>query len=246
MAFVRQTMQKNCLWQPPEVHHFPGMRNISIETSTHGRVLIKDAGVSPSDVRFLVGFHGYAQNAEDMLAELDHLSNRNAWTLVSVQALHRFYLRGDERIVASWMTRQDRELAIADNIVYIDRVVRSLVAEAPQAPVVFVGFSQGVAMAYRAGVLGAHRPRGVIAIGGDIPPDVKTSPSNKFPPILVTAGESDRFYPQAKVEADEAFLRSAGVQFDVFRYQGGHEWTDPLRERIDQALDQIIRDRPTL
>ena len=222
------------------------MRNISIETSTHGRVLIKDAGVSPSDARFLVGFHGYAQNAEDMLTELDHLSNRNAWTLVSVQALHRFYLRGDERIVASWMTRQDRELAIADNIVYIDRVVRSLVAEAPQAPVVFVGFSQGVAMAYRAGVLGAHRPRGVIAIGGDIPPDVKTSPSNKFPPILVTAGESDRFYPQAKVEADEAFLRSAGVQFDVFRYQGGHEWTDPLRERIDQALDQIIRDRPTL
>ena len=181
-----------------------------------------------------------------MLAELDHLSNRNAWTLVSVQALHRFYLRGDEKIVASWMTRQDRELAIADNIVYIDRVVRSLVAEAPQAPVVFVGFSQGVAMAYRAGVLGAHRPRGVIAIGGDIPPDVKTSPSNKFPPILVTAGESDRFYPQAKVEADEAFLRSAGVQFDVFRYQGGHEWTDPLRERIDQTLDQIIRDRPTL
>jgi len=222
------------------------MRNISIETSTHGRVLIKDAGVSPSDARFLVGFHGYAQNAEDMLAELDHLSNRNAWTLVSVQALHRFYLRGDEKIVASWMTRQDRELAIADNIVYIDRVVRSLVAEAPQAPVVFVGFSQGVAMAYRAGVLGAHRPRGVIAIGGDIPPDVKTSPSNKFPPILVTAGESDRFYPQAKVEADEAFLRSAGVQFDVFRYQGGHEWTDPLRERIDQTLDQIIRDRPTL
>jgi hypothetical protein len=107
-------------------------------------VLINDAAVPPSDVRFLVGFHGYAQNAEEMLTELDRLPNCDAWTRVSVQALHRFYLRGDEKIVASWMTRQDRELAIADNVDYVDRVVRSLLADAPQAPVVFVGFSQGV------------------------------------------------------------------------------------------------------
>jgi predicted esterase len=238
-------MQKNCWWRPPDIHHFPNMRTISIETSTHGRVLIKDAGVSPTNVRFLVGFHGYAQDAEDMLAELDRLPGSDAWTRVSIQALHRFYSRGNERVVASWMTRQDRELAIADNIVYVDRVVRSLVADAPQAPVVFVGFSQGVAMAYRAGVLGAYRARGVIAIGGDIPPDVKTSSSDKFPSVLVAAGESDRFYPPAKVEADEAFMGSVGVQFDVFRYQGGHEWTDALRDRIHQALDQIVRGRPT-
>jgi len=222
------------------------MRTISIETSTHGRVLIKDAGVPRSDVRFLVAFHGYAQSAEDMLAELDRLPGSDSWTRVSVQALHRFYLRGDEKVVASWMTRQDRELAIADNIVYVDRVVRSLLADAPHAPVVFVGFSQGVAMAYRAGVLGACPARGVIAIGGDLPPDVKTSPSNKFPPVLIAAGESDRFYSPEKLEADKVFLSSAGVQFDVFRYQGGHEWTDALRDRIDQALDQIIRGCPTL
>jgi predicted esterase len=220
------------------------MRTISTETPTHGRVLIKDAGVSPSDVRFLVGFHGYAQSAEDMLSELDRLPGSDLWTRVSIQALHRFYSRGDEKVVASWMTRQDREIAIADNIAYIDRVVRSLLTEAPQAPVVFVGFSQGVAMAYRAGVLGTCRARGVIAVGGDIPPDVKTSPSDKFPPVLVAAGESDRFYPPAKVEADEAFLDSAGVEFDVFRYRGGHEWTDALRDRVHQALDQIIRGRP--
>jgi predicted component of type VI protein secretion system len=116
------------------------MRTISTETPTHGRVLIKDAGVSPSDVRFLVGFHGYAQSAEDMLSELDRLPGSDLWTRVSIQALHRFYSRGDEKVVASWMTRQDREIAIADNIAYIDRVVRSLLTEAPQAPVVFFGF----------------------------------------------------------------------------------------------------------
>ena len=217
------------------------MRTISIDTPTHGRVLIKDAAASDSVPRLLVGFHGYAQNAEDMLAELDRIPGSDAWTLVSIQALHRFYSRGNERVVASWMTRQDRELAIADNIVYVDRVVRSLLADAPQAPVVFVGFSQGVAMAYRAGVLGAHRAHGVIAIGGDIPPEVKISPANRFPAILLAAGESDPLYTPAKLNADEAFLASIGVRHDTYWYPGGHEWTEKLRDRIQRALDPILR-----
>jgi len=79
--------------------------------------------------------------------------------LVSVQALHRFYSRGHEKVVASWMTRQDREQAIADNLGYVNRVINALLADAPEVPVIFVGFSQGVAMAYRAAVLGAHRAR---------------------------------------------------------------------------------------
>jgi predicted esterase len=214
------------------------MRAISIETPTHGRALIKDAAVSSSASRLLVGFHGYAQNAEDMLAELELLPGSDQWTLVAVQALHRFYSRGDERVVASWMTRQDRELAITDNIAYVDRVVSTLLAGAPQTPVVFVGFSQGAAMAYRAAVLGVHRARRMIAIGGDVPPEVKTAPADRFPAILIAAGDSDGFYTPAKVDADEALLSSIGVRTDVFRYRGGHEWTDELRDRIHRVLGQ--------
>jgi predicted esterase len=222
------------------------MRTISFETPTHGRVLIKEAGAANTDRRLLVGFHGYAQNAEDMLAELDRIPGGDAWTRVSIQALHQFYSRGNERVVASWMTRQDRDLAIADNIRYVDSVVRSLLVDAPQTPVVFVGFSQGVAMAYRAGILGAHRARGVIAVGGDIPPEVKNEPADRFPVILVAAGETDTFYTPAKLDADEAFLVSIGVPHEVFRYHGGHEWTDPLRDRIHRALEPIIRGSVTI
>lgn len=221
------------------------MRVISIETQTHGRALIKDAVVSSSAFRLLIGFHGYAQTAEDMLAELERLPGSEHWTLVSVQALHRFYARGNERVVASWMTRQDRELAIADNIAYIDRLVLTLLADGPQAPVVFVGFSQGAAMAYRAGILGARHAAGVIVIGGDIPPEVKTASADRFPAILVAAGQSDPIYTPARVDDDEGFLGSIGVPYDVFRYRGGHEWTDELRDRIHRALDQIIRGSPT-
>ena len=76
------------------------MRAISIPTSTHGRVLIRDAA-DASHRRLLVGFHGYAQSAEDMLSELEQIPGGEQWTLVSVQALHRFYARRMEKIVAS-------------------------------------------------------------------------------------------------------------------------------------------------
>ena len=53
------------------------------------------------------------------------------------------------------MTRQDREAAIADNIDYVDRVVAATRTAAE--PLVFAGFSQGVAMAFRAAVRGKRR-----------------------------------------------------------------------------------------
>ena len=46
------------------------------------------------------------------------------WRLVAIQGLHRFYQRRDNQVVASWMTRQDRELAIADNLAYVAGVMR--------------------------------------------------------------------------------------------------------------------------
>jgi len=211
------------------------MRTISISTPTHGRVLIKD-GVGAAHRRVLVGFHGYAQSADDMLAELELIPGSEQWTLVSIQALHRFYARRMEKVVASWMTRQDRDDAIVDNVAYVDRALDTALQGIGSAPMVFVGFSQGVAMAYRAAVLGRHRPQSIIAIGGDVPPEVKTAASEKFPPVLIAAGMQDELYTASHLETDSAFLRAHGVAVDMFRYSGGHEWTVDLRRRIQDVL----------
>src|SRR5436189_3562429 len=145
------------------------MRVISVETPTHGRALIKDAAAAASRTRLLVGFHGYAQRAEDMLSQFELIPGSERWTLVAIQALHRFYSRGQENVVASWMTREDRELAIEDNLTYVNRVLGAVLDDARETRMVFIGFSQGVGMAYRAALLGLHRPRFVIAVGGDVP-----------------------------------------------------------------------------
>jgi len=213
------------------------MRTISIETLTHGRAVIKDATEISSPMRLLVGFHGYGQSAEDMLEELDRIAGSQKWTMVSVQGLHRFYSRSQDKVVASWMTRQDREHAIADNIAYVDRTIAALAGNAADVVIVFIGFSQGVAMAYRAAVAGARRPRAIVAIGGDVPPDVKAFPAERFPEVLVAGGENDEWYTAQKLAMDESALRTIGARAEVFRYRGGHEFTPELRQRIQLFLN---------
>src|SRR5438876_6577761 len=90
---------------------------------------------------------------------------------MSIQALHQFYRRSTNEVVASWMTRQNRELAIADNIAYVQSVVNTLSQNSPAA-LVLTGFSQGVAMAFRAAAGLNQSVTAVIACGGDIPPEL--------------------------------------------------------------------------
>src|SRR5690349_1027145 len=112
----------------------------SIAVTTHGRYLVRPPkGDAPARVA-VIGFHGYGQRAEHLLDELAALPGADAWLLVSVQGLHRFYVRGNAEIVAHWMTREDRDLAIADNVAYVDAVVQAVAAAHPFERLVFLGF----------------------------------------------------------------------------------------------------------
>lgn len=212
------------------------MRDLSIETPTHGRVLIRD-GPSASK-GLVVGFHGYGESADDMLSQLERVPGSESWTLLSVQALHRFYARGHERVVASWMTRQDRDVAIADNLAYVDRALDVVLGPGIGAPLVFVGFSQGVAMAYRAAILGRHRPRWLVAVGGGVPPEVENASGGEFPSVVIASGDADERYTSEQLNRDERVLESRVPTLEIFRYRGGHEWTDALRDRIREVLDR--------
>jgi len=101
----------------------------TIEARTHGRFLVRVPNVAPP-WPLLVGFHGYAETAGDHMDALQTIPGTAEWFLVSVQGLHRFYTRKD-RVVSNWMTREDRALAIADNIEYVGRVLERVRADHP-------------------------------------------------------------------------------------------------------------------
>ena len=185
-----------------------------IETRTHGRYVSRLVADSAGT---LVGFHGYAENAERNFSELAQIPGTERWSVVSVQALHAFYVPKTGEVVGSWMTKLNREEAIADNVDYVGRVLGAI---APRRPLVFAGFSQGAAMAYRAAATFACD--GVIILSGDVPPDVDAS---KLPPVLIGRGTRDDWYTAEKLEKDLSFLPNAkSIVFD-----GGHEWTEEFR-----------------
>lgn len=198
----------------------PDVRTIAV--TTHGRYLVEaPAGAGPWPV--LLGFHGYAEAAGVQLVHLTRLDPAGAWLRVSVQGLHRFYTRQQD-VVASWMTREDRDLALADNIAYAEAVRAAVDASyATTGAFVAVGFSQGAAQAYRAGLAGGRACAGILALGGDLPPDVAERAA-ALPPVLIGRGSDDPWYSAEALAADVAQLEAAGVHYTVCEFAGGHEW----------------------
>jgi predicted esterase len=211
----------------------------TIAALTHGRYVVASpasGGAAP----LLIGFHGYAEGAEAQLERMRAIPGAGAWRLVAIQGLHRFYQRRASDVVASWMTRQDRELAIADNTAYVNAVVEAVVAEWPDPPViVYSGFSQGVAMTFRAAAAAARPLAGVVAVGGDVPPELDTALLSRVPAALICRGVRDEWYTTAKFDADIGRLRAAGVKVTPVAFDGGHEWSEPVL----QAAAAFLRER---
>jgi predicted esterase len=197
----------------------------TIPSSTHGRYLVEPADTA-EPAPLLVGFHGYAEAAETQLERLRAIPGSQRWLIVSVQGLHRFYRRRSGDVVAGWMTRQDRELAIADNRTFIAAVVDEVALHWRLAhPLVFAGFSQGVAMAFRAACSSPRRVSGVIALGGDVPPELEGAALARTRTALLGRGQRDEWYSADLFAADAVRLREAGVEVGTVVLDGGHEWT---------------------
>jgi len=210
----------------------------TISVTTHGRYITNEKDASSP---ILMGFHGYAESAETEFKRLQSIDGVEEWFIVAVQGLHRFYNRRTNEVVASWMTRQDREFAISDNAAYASAVFRAITLHAPKKPkLVLSGFSQGVAMAYRCAVLNDRSVRGVIALAGDIPPELDVAALGRIPAVLLGRGDQDEWYTVEKLEADKSRLYAAGVAVEVVTFTGGHEWSDTFRKAASEFLKSCL------
>jgi len=204
----------------------------------HGRYLVRQPAAAPP-WPLIVGFHGYGEGAADHLGELARIPGADRWLLIAVQALHPFYTRNDERVVASWMTRLDREHAIADNVAYIGRVLGDVRRRYTTCtPLVFSGFSQGGAMAYRAA--GHYSAEGLIVLAADVPPDVSAGTEAPVPPVLMGRGNQDPWYTEARQASDTRALEGLGVHPEVCVFDGGHVWTQSFRDTAANMLRRLL------
>jgi predicted esterase len=206
----------------------------TIAATTHGRYLVETSDQADG---LLVGFHGQAESAAIELDHLRQIRGNRRWTLVSVQGLHRYYTRRGD-VVSAWMTREDRELAIADNIAYVRAVLETVTAQWAPPRLVYCGFSQGTAMAYRAAAFTGRRADGLIILAGDLPPDVAPVAAS-LPPVLIGRGSAEEWYTAEKAARDIAQLQAAGVSVAEHVFDAGHVRHVSFAERAGLFLDEV-------
>jgi len=212
----------------------PEAQIIQVPTTVHGRVLLE---TSAETTALLVGFHGYAQLGEDALAYLRPLAEGKPWAIAAPQALHPFYRPKDQSVVAGWMTRLDREIALEDNVAYTTRAVAELLARLPAAKkLAIVGFSQGVAMAYRTAARCGQKVDAMVALAGDVPPELRNGGWDTRPAVLIGRGDGEQWYSEEKLADDLAALAALEIEAEVCRFPGGHEWAPAFVERAREFL----------
>ena len=208
----------------------------TIATGTHGRYLVEVPDPSRAT---LIGFHGYQENAAITFEVLRQIAAGRSIGIVSIQGLHRFYTRAND-VVAGWMTKEDRELAIADNVAYVAKVLSAVADEyGITRPLIYAGFSQGVAMAYRAAALVQRPCDGVIALAGDVPPDLAPLASS-LPKVLIGRGTDDNWYTADKAAGDRRVLEPAGVIVTEEVFEGGHVWAPEFIAKAGAFVDELL------
>lgn len=208
--------------------------------AVHGHYVVESSEPEDARLPLVVGFHGYAETAKVHLQALRQVPGVEAWRRCAVQALHPFYRAKTGEVVASWMTRFDRDLARQDNLDYVAGVLGQVRGGFPtRRPTAFVGFSQGVAMAYRAAAAQGADCQGLVALGGDVPPDLADEELTGFPRVLIARGSEDPWYSGEKLQADVELLRGRGVSVEVCAFDGGHEWSPAFLEAAGGFLSSL-------
>lgn len=190
----------------------------------------------PAKARELwIVLHGYAQLARYFLRPFVGLETDRL--IAAPEGLSRFYTDEDHsRVGATWMTREDREQEINDQVAYLDRLTEHLLGScAAGTPVSVLGFSQGVATACRWAMKGRTGFSRVVLWGGNLPPEFTEDELGdrwKRTGVMLVHGERDAVVNELAHARNEARLRAAGVPFRSVRFEGGHALDTLILRRV--------------
>ena len=180
--------------------------------------------------------HGYGQLAEFFIRKFQHLSDD--YFIVAPEGMHRFYLSGSSgRVGASWMTKEERETDIQDNLNWLNALDTELCAKYTFERKQLVGFSQGGPTAIRWQFQGNLNADQLIIWASVFPPDLIleteisdfTTATNYF-----VIGEKDAFYSLEQQNEVRATYALNG--FTSVSYNGKHDIEPTLIRKLVEEL----------
>jgi predicted esterase len=189
--------------------------------------------------------HGYGQLAGSFIESFSPVAT--PWRLIAApEALSRFYLDPSRspsdplpRAGAAWMTREDRDNEIADQIRYLDALHERLRPASIRDGVRLrvLGFSQGVATAGRWVAYGNAPTSQLILWAGKFPPDIDLRPlAEKLAgaAVVLVTGTRDSLASWSAADQEARRFAEAGIDAKLMSFDGGH--------RLDNATLAAISD----
>jgi len=183
--------------------------------------------------------HGYGQLAEYFIRHFKVLENPNT-VVVAPEGLSRFYLDGTfGRVGASWMTKVDRLDEIEDQIQYLDQLHLQLINLAPpHTKINLLGFSQGVATAWRWMTKSEATPDNFVLWAGSIPSQNPQSWIERFRTMgfYAALGDQDQFITPEKAIVYKEKLLEIHPQMAYFSFEGDHRIDVPTLTKINHKI----------
>jgi len=163
--------------------------------------------------------------------------------IVAPEALSRFYhaspaeraRTGPGTVGATWMTREDRNSEIADQVSYLDAIHRVIFERVAREAVrlTVLGFSQGVATVTRWLTRSKHPVDRLVCWAGTIPEDVRHGLRGL--PLTVVVGTRDIYAPPERIAEIKVELDAANLSYRQIEFAGGHRLDDGvLRQLADE------------
>lgn len=181
----------------------------------------------------LIVLHGYGQLAEFFIRKFNDLPQK--YLVVAPEGMHRFYLNGTSgRVGASWMTKEDRESDITDNLNWLTQLFTELTKQKTFEKTILLGFSQGGATAAR-WFYSQKVPFDQLILWASVfPPDLEKPQNTENTENYFIVGTKDEYLSDEQQNQEISFYRNLG--FSTQKFEGKHDIEINTLNRILESL----------
>ncbi|MTI29539.1 alpha/beta hydrolase [Xanthovirga aplysinae] len=172
--------------------------------------------------------HGYGQLSKYFIQKFKVLNNGHNY-LIAPGGLNNFYKEGfSGRVVATWMTKEERETDIKNYIKYLNSVYLKELQGLPlkNVKINILGFSQGVATVSRWVTQGDFHFDQLLLWAWVLPPDLDLVLSkNRLmgKNTYLIYGKNDPLIKEEDLITQNQLIEKLGIKSQSITFEGGHD-----------------------
>lgn len=183
--------------------------------------------------------HGYGQAADRFIMKFDQLDPEEHF-IIAPEGFSRFYWNGlNGEIVSSWMTSKDRLDEIEDYLQFLHRIIGDTTPSCNDAPMIFMGFSQGCATILR--YIERYKPAfsHIILWAGTFPKEINFRALKEYltqGKVHLIYGHKDEYLTSEMRIQEEAFIEEQELRIIQHFFEGRHRIDKDVLNKLIELL----------